>query len=95
MKTVYNNVCCPSEEDCTADLLGAPHCASETWTLFYHDYFCCLPGQTGFWTSDPEDAVGCSNGPVNDSDYTELTPLTTSEFIMFLLIPRYIPTQDT
>ncbi|KAF7586096.1 hypothetical protein BBP40_009445 [Aspergillus hancockii] len=31
--------------------------------MFNHTgYFCCLPGQTGFWTDNPKNAVGCSDG---------------------------------
>ncbi|KAF9894774.1 hypothetical protein FE257_004395 [Aspergillus nanangensis] len=59
----YNNVCCPSNANCTVPLMESPHCADASWTLYDHTgYFCCLNTQKGFWTTDPKDAVGCSNG---------------------------------
>ncbi|KAL4892027.1 hypothetical protein BDV59DRAFT_180688 [Aspergillus ambiguus] len=59
----YNSVCCPSWSNCTIPLMESPHCANSSGSLFDHTgYFCCLPNQTGFWTSSPTDAVGCSDG---------------------------------
>ncbi|KAE8162414.1 hypothetical protein BDV40DRAFT_300442 [Aspergillus tamarii] len=61
-QSILNNVCCPTESDCTAPLKATPHCANETGIMYNHTgYFCCLPGQTGFWTDNPNNAVGCSD----------------------------------
>ncbi|KAH8693676.1 hypothetical protein BGW36DRAFT_429715 [Talaromyces proteolyticus] len=73
-----NDVCCPSTQDCTDRIALSPHCANDTWTLFYHDYFCCASGQTGFWTDNPKNAVGCTTGALSDSNYTPLTPITST-----------------
>ncbi|KAB8234272.1 uncharacterized protein BDW43DRAFT_318885 [Aspergillus alliaceus] len=81
-ESILNNVCCPTESDCTAPLHSTPHCANETGILFNHTgYFCCLPGQTGFWTDSPQDAVGCSDGSPTERGETILntkTQTTTS-----------------
>ncbi|KAE8154913.1 hypothetical protein BDV25DRAFT_126318 [Aspergillus avenaceus] len=63
VQSIQNNVCCPEESDCTSPLKATPHCANDTATMFNHTgYFCCLEGQTGFWTDDPNNAVGCVDG---------------------------------
>lgn len=76
---IANNVCCPIDSDCTESLLAKPHCANESWTLFYHDYFCCLSGQTGFWTDNPDNAVGCANEV--PSEYHPLSPIPTGKLL--------------
>ncbi|KAE8389037.1 hypothetical protein ETB97_006238 [Aspergillus alliaceus] len=78
-ESILNNVCCPTESDCTAPLHSTPHCANETGILFNHTgYFCCLPEQTGFWTDSPQDAVGCSDGSPTERGETILNTKTQS-----------------
>lgn len=79
-QSIPNNVCCPSEADCTDPLDKSPHCAVANATMFDHTgYFCCLDDQTGFWTDSPKDAVGCSNGVPDDRGYSILNPISFSE----------------
>ncbi|KAE8349489.1 hypothetical protein BDV28DRAFT_151838 [Aspergillus coremiiformis] len=76
---IPNNVCCPTASDCTAPLKATPHCANETGIMFYHTgFFCCLPGQTGFWTDSPRGAVGCSDGAPTERGETILNTRTQS-----------------
>ncbi|KAH8429277.1 uncharacterized protein LDX57_006944 [Aspergillus melleus] len=75
-QAIPNNVCCPSEADCTAPLEESPHCAIANATMYDHTgYFCCLDEQTGFWTHSPKDAVGCSDGVPNNRSYSILNPI--------------------
>lgn len=79
-QSIPNNVCCPSEADCTDPLDKSPHCAVANATMFDHTgYFCCLDDQTGFWTDSPKDAVGCSNGVPDNRGYSILNPISFSE----------------
>ncbi|KAE8408636.1 hypothetical protein BDV37DRAFT_268268 [Aspergillus pseudonomiae] len=78
-QSILNNVCCPTESDCTAPLKATPHCANDTWIMFNHTgFFCCLPEQTGFWTDSPQDAVGCSDGAPTERGETILNTETQS-----------------
>ncbi|KAF7629559.1 hypothetical protein F9C07_13081 [Aspergillus flavus] len=78
-QSIQNNVCCPTESDCTAPLKATPHCANETGIMYNHTgYFCCLPWQTGFWTDDPDNAVGCSDGSPTARGETILVTKTQS-----------------
>lgn len=77
-QTIYNNICCPTESDCTGPLEAEPHCANSSWVLYDvnspHGWFCCEKGMTGFGTDDPKDAVGCTMGLPNNRHYTILLP---------------------
>ncbi|KAE8381616.1 hypothetical protein BDV26DRAFT_71799 [Aspergillus bertholletiae] len=78
-QSILNNVCCPTESDCTAPLKATPHCANETGIMFNHTgYFCCLADQTGFWTDNPNNAVGCSDDPPSERGETILNTSTQS-----------------
>ncbi|KAL5357097.1 hypothetical protein BJX96DRAFT_172219 [Aspergillus floccosus] len=75
----YNQVCCPSWSNCTIPLVSSPHCANASASMYDHTgYFCCLPGQTGFWTSNPPDAVGCSDGLPDSVDETIIAAISQS-----------------
>ncbi|KAL4896199.1 hypothetical protein BDV59DRAFT_129816 [Aspergillus ambiguus] len=76
-KYIPNNICCPSSANCTNQLLEQPHCANTTWNMFYFQaYFCCEPGQYGFWTSEDINwgNFGCSDSLPNNPNYTTLNP---------------------
>ncbi|KAB8079754.1 hypothetical protein BDV29DRAFT_2097 [Aspergillus leporis] len=78
-ESILNNVCCPAESDCSEPLIATPHCANDTGTMFNHTgYFCCLPGQTGFWTDNPKNAVGCSNGAPTERGESILNTISQS-----------------
>ncbi|GAB1218442.1 hypothetical protein ATERTT37_007696 [Aspergillus terreus] len=75
----YNQVCCPSWSNCTIPLVASPHCANDSASMFDHTgYFCCLPGQTGFWTSNPPDAVGCSDELPDNVNETIIAAISQS-----------------